>query len=370
MVGSPAKTARKPRFRASDSSSEPGSVMAANASARPPVQCQKKSRWHRVSSVVPDFEEARNSVRAGSRESAARRMAAGCVVSRTCRCSLSNVRRRTSGARLEPPMPRSTTKSNWPTVPAANSSSSATRWRILSGSSSQPSQRFSSRPVQSVESRAQRRSTSSAGASEAKGLRRDELARLRANAFEELREGVGELLDALPLERLCHVGVVDPRLCEVCEDLLRLVDPLLERERRLAVVLEGLDRLLGHRVHRHRTDELRDVHDVAVLGVLGRRRGPERPLRRCALRDEEVPLLAGEELLEALVGELRVRDRELPLEAVVPAHLVEALIGLGVDAADEEARHGGDRARVAATGNEPLEAADVGARDLLVALER
>src|SRR5215213_9285311 len=222
MVGSPAKTARKPRLRASDSRSEPGSVTAAKDWARLPAQSQKKSRWQRVSSVVPDFEETTKSVRAGSSAPAARRMAAGCVVSRTCRWSLSNVRRRTSGARLDPPMPRRTTESNWPNPTAANSSSSVTRWRIRSGSSSQPSQRFSSRPVQSVASRAQRRSTSSAGASEVKALGRHELAGLRANAFEELRERVGELLHTLALERLGHIVVVDARLLQIGKELLRL----------------------------------------------------------------------------------------------------------------------------------------------------
>ncbi len=80
--------------------------------------------------------------------------------------------------------------------------------------------------------------------------------------------------------------------------------------------------------------------------------------------------VAGEELLVALVGELRVRDRELPLELVMAADLVEALVGLGVDARDEEARDRGDRGRVAAPRDEALEPADVGARDLLVALQR
>jgi hypothetical protein len=61
---------------------------------------------------------------------------------------------------------------------------------------------------------------------------------------------------------------------------------------------------------------------------------------------------------------------ELPLEPVVRTGLVEALVCLGVDTADEEARHGCDRARVAAPGHEPLQAADVGPRDLRVALER
>jgi hypothetical protein len=48
---------------------------------------------------------------------------------------------------------------------------------------------------------------------------------------------------------------------------MRLVDSFEHRvAAHLAVILEGLDRLLRHRVHRVRTDQLLDVEDVAVPG--------------------------------------------------------------------------------------------------------
>ena len=65
----------------------------------------------RVSSVPPDFDETTKSVRSRSSESASRRIAFGCVVSRTWKRSRSNARRSTSGARLDPPIPSRTTSS-------------------------------------------------------------------------------------------------------------------------------------------------------------------------------------------------------------------------------------------------------------------
>ena len=116
----------------------------------------------RVSSVDPDFDETRKSVFARSSFRSRARMAFGCVVSRTWKVSAPKVRRSTSGARLEPPMPARTTlvrPSSY--TRRANASSSSMRSCMRRGSSSQPSQRFSSAPVQSVASRFQTRSTSS-----------------------------------------------------------------------------------------------------------------------------------------------------------------------------------------------------------------
>src|SRR3954462_2998994 len=161
---------------------------------------------------------------------------------------------------------------------------------------------------------------------------RDELAALRADPVEQLRERVGELLHALAVESLDHVVVVDARLRDLVEDAVRLVDVPLQGRRDLAVVLEGLDRLLRHGVHRLRADQLLDVDDVAVVGVLRRRGRPEAALFPRALRLESLPARAGVELLVALVGELRVGDRELALQLCGRAGLIEPPVGLGVDA--------------------------------------
>ena len=79
-----------------------------------------------------------------------------------------------------------------------------------------------------------------------------------------------------------------------------------------SVVLEGLDRLERHRVHGVWADQLVDVEDVAVGRVLRRGRRPQAALDACALGGEPLPALAGERLLVVDVGELGVRDRELP----------------------------------------------------------
>ena len=136
------------------------------------------------------------------------------------------------------------------------------------------------------------------------------------------------------------------------------------------MVLERLDRVARHRVDGVGPDQLLDVEHVAVLGVLGRGRRPQAALRRRALGGQRVPVVAREDLLVGLVGELGVGDRELALELGVAADLVEPLVGLGVDARDEERGDRRDPARVAAALDEPLEAADVGLGDRAVALER
>src|SRR5206468_731228 len=86
--------------------------------------------------------------------------------------------------------------------------------------------------------------------------RRRELTALGGDPVEELGERVDELLDAFALERVGDVVVVDAGRRDLLEHLIRLVDPVLERERDLAVVLERLDRLLRHRVHGPRADQL------------------------------------------------------------------------------------------------------------------
>ena len=127
----------------------PGSVIAANWRPRPPVRSQKYSRCERVSIVEPDFDEARKSVCSRSTSRSSRRIASGWVVSRTWNEPAPNVRRSTSGASDEPPMPSRTTSSNC-SVAAPAKAFSSSRWsRIRETTSSQPSQRSSPESVQS-----------------------------------------------------------------------------------------------------------------------------------------------------------------------------------------------------------------------------
>src|SRR5207237_7414709 len=102
-----------------------------------------------------------------------------------------------------------------------------------------PTRSRATRPVPRSGGRCRRRVSS----------RAHELA-LRADAVHELLEGVDELLDALLLEDPDDVVVVDARRGEIVEKPVGLVESRLERGGDLAVVLEGLDRLLRHRVHR------------------------------------------------------------------------------------------------------------------------
>src|SRR5439155_24677341 len=158
--------------------------------------------------------------------------------------SARNVRRSTSGARLEPPIPSRTTASRPSSATSsANAVISSTRSRMRRGSSSQPSHFASSAPVQTVGSRSQIRSIRSARCIRCSGRR--ELASLRADALEQLAERGGELLYALELERLGHVVVVDADTLEPGEDVVRLVEALGDCvAAHLAVILERRDRLL------------------------------------------------------------------------------------------------------------------------------
>ncbi len=71
---------------------------------------QKKWKNDSVSRVVPDFDDTRNQVRPGSMVSSTDRTAPGWVESRTKREGLPGplpiTRENTSGARLEPPIPK------------------------------------------------------------------------------------------------------------------------------------------------------------------------------------------------------------------------------------------------------------------------
>ena len=136
------------------------------------------------------------------------------------------------------------------------------------------------------------------------------------------------------------------------------------------MVQDGLDELARHRVDRVGPDELLDVDGVLVVRVLDARGRPQAALLGSALGLQRLPLRGGEHLVVGLVGELGVRDRELAEQLVVAADGLEALVGLGVHARDEEGSDGRDAARVAAAVDEALDAAHVRLGDLAVALER
>src|SRR5919109_3676000 len=121
MSGGLGKIQRNWWSLASFSSEVPGSVMAANCAPGPdPLPCgeretcsQKYAKCDSVSVVSPDFEATTKSEVGILILDRTDRIVAGSVVSRTWSFGwpliVPKVLRRTSGHRLEPPMPRSTT---------------------------------------------------------------------------------------------------------------------------------------------------------------------------------------------------------------------------------------------------------------------
>ena len=114
-------TRRIPSSRASRSNAEPWSVIAVKrrpgsgtpASSR---RARKYRYWESVSIVRPDLLETRKNVRSSRCVVSAVRMDPGSVESRTSRVGAPGdgaiTSARTSGARLEPPIPRSSTRVN------------------------------------------------------------------------------------------------------------------------------------------------------------------------------------------------------------------------------------------------------------------
>ena len=114
-----------------------------------------------------------------------------------------------------------------------------------------------------------------------------------------------------------------------------------------------------HGVDRVGGDQLFDIEHVAVVLVLGPGACPKQPLHPCALGTKLLPTRSSKEPLVALVGELRVGDRDLAPKFAQRAALLR-ILGLGqalldqfvdrnVDAADEEAGDACNPARIAAS---------------------
>ncbi len=168
MDGRPKKTSRKRSASATCCIFDPGSVMAMKwlPALSAPTTCFVRSKKYCLkmlgSSVLPDLLETMKSVRAISILFSNAFTCAGSVESSTCRsgypATLPNVMRRTSGHKLDPPMPSRRISLK----PALQTSLARPRnwmgcaiWSSIM--SSHPSQLASSSPVQSVASRCQRR---------------------------------------------------------------------------------------------------------------------------------------------------------------------------------------------------------------------
>ena len=113
-------------------------------------------------------------------------------------------------------------------------------------------------------------------------------------------------------------------------------------------------------VHRIVANQFLDVNHVAVLWILRACAGPEYALAFRATLRQRIPARAAEQLFILCVGELRVGDCHLALDALQQSLLAGVAGGLhlrgygvvdcGVDAADEEAGDAGDTADFLSTG--------------------
>ncbi len=140
MSGLPWKMRRKPRSVATRSMLEPGSVTATKRAPSSPVAAQKCASSAFGSTVEPDFELTTKS----EPSTGTARTASGSVVSTTTSSRSATAAPtvpRTSGARLEPPIPQSTMRSYGSAAARAQAASSSTCSAISSSTGSQPSQR-------------------------------------------------------------------------------------------------------------------------------------------------------------------------------------------------------------------------------------
>ena len=135
-----------------------------------------------------------------------------------------------------------------------------------------------------------------------------------------------------------------------------------------AVVLDRLQRRLGHGVDGLGPDQVVDVERVRVGRVLRRGRRPQGALDPCAPGGQGLPPGAAEPVEELPVGELRLGDRRPSpqRQGLGRADRLQPPVDLGVDPADEEAGHAGHRGQVAVV---RLEAGQVGLHHVVVAVE-
>src|SRR5919197_87685 len=275
-------------------------------------------RWLSVSTVPPLLLDTTTIVRS-SRSPRTRATWCGSVVSSTV-SGTPAVRVMTSGASDDPPMPASTTWSR-PRVAAPSSASRGSSARDVSGGPSRPSRLLASAVASGPHSWAflsdkapgtpsvtSRSSTASASSMtpqvvtetppavttdvmRAAPRRRPRRPWSRScfvlqfplDGAEQLVPGRLELLDALVLEHLDHVVVVDPRRRE--RGHVRAGVVIVGPDRvavRSAMVGLGVQRRLRHGVDRAGRDQVVDVHRVGVGRILDAGRRPQRALRASA----------------------------------------------------------------------------------------
>src|SRR5579872_3794467 len=118
------------------------------------------------------------------------------------------------------------------------------------------------------------------GRGRAANRRAENLPRPPAGPADVLHQGVARLdasLHAFVFERRCDAREIHPEPAEIGDDPPGLVDPLIDRAPYRAVVDEGGDRLLRHRVDGVPADQRLDIHQLGIMRVLGAGAGPQQP---------------------------------------------------------------------------------------------
>ena len=189
---------------------------------------------------------------------------------------------------------------------------------------------------------------------------------------------IGKQFHAVLDEVPGHAGKIEPQAVHLGHYAARLVEVLGQRRPDVAVIAERVHRRRRDGIDRVAADQFLDVEHVAVGLVLHAGAGPEQPLRVGACGFQRFPALGLDQVLVGDVGHLRVRDRHLAADGtervgllVAGRHaLVDRLVDLRVDAADEEAGDAGDAADVLAARVPVLEPGNVRLGHRPVAVER
>src|SRR6202035_2315205 len=130
---------------------------------------------------------------------------------------------------------------------------------------------------------------------------------------------------------------------------------------------DGVDRV-GHH-------QLLDILDRTVAWILGGGWRPQQPLRPRTARRQLLPLRSGDHLLVNFVRATGAGDRRLAAQGArrglaARREVVQPLVHRGVDAAQEEARDGGEAAERLAGRGARAQAVHVGARNGAITLGR
>src|SRR5206468_547815 len=192
--------------------------------------------------------------------------------------------------------------------------------------------------------------------------------------------GVRELLDPVLFELQEDPLLLDLELTEAFEDPASAGEVVVDADLRVAMVPVGLEGLGRQGVHRIGGDQRFDIVEVGVGRVLRRGRGPQGTLERDALLPQRLEARASKGLLEGLVGDPGVGDAQTPAQPAgllgnglgprVASLRVELLVGIGVHAADEEARDRTDLFDRLSGRHALLHGREVSLDDLAVARDR